>query len=153
MQNNEQQIVFLKTSVNGSACHLCVTDRRFIVIGKKSGLFSNSDTKNLFIFGFMGAAIGNVVEKHARENNANFNDGALPGIKVIDDLLDYDKKHNFDITYDSLYWAVLNSGSSNMTMLSKKSWYQFKFNRDQIDNLSKILPTLTGLCEKFKINK
>ena len=106
-----------------------------------------------FLFGVLGGPIGNAVEKHARETNTNFNDSTLPEIKVINDLLDYDKKHNFDITYDSLYWAVLNSGSSNMTMLSKKSWYQFKFNRDQIENLSKILPTLTGLCEKFKINK
>jgi hypothetical protein len=153
MANSEQQLAFFKTSVNGSACNLCITNKRFIVIGKKSGFFSNSETKGFLLGGFIGAAIGNEIDKHKRENNAAFsNSTGLPEIQVIDDLINYDPKNNFAITFDSLNWVALNIGSTNMTMISKKGWFQFKFNKAQTDNLSKLLPTLT-LSEKFKINK
>lgn len=60
-KNQEHPLAFLKTSVNGNECKLCITDKRFIIIGKKSQFFSASGIIDGVAGGAIGAVIGEAV--------------------------------------------------------------------------------------------
>jgi len=148
VQNSEQQLAVLSAVDN---CDLCITDKRLVVVGPQSYTWSAGTLVGRAVAGGIGATVATAIQKRADSKKRQKSE-PLKGL-TIDELLQKDKK-SYAVPYDEMDWLCLNRSrlGSNLTFRTKKLYRLLKLNREQVEQLTLILPKIEALKGKFKIN-
>ena len=145
MENSEHQLAVIEAFGN---CDLYITDKRLVVIKKSS--YSTGGLIGGILGGVIGGAIGSTIQREIESKKKEDEQVC----SKINELLKKDKK-NYDISYDDLYsvklskiqWSKLKSAT--LTINSKKGLYVLKLSNEQVEQLSKLLPTISALNGKI----
>ena len=148
MQNSEQQLAVLRAVDN---CDLCITDKRLVVINPKSYTWNIGSIIAGAVTCGIGAPVATAIQKHVDRQHRKKTE-PLKGL-TIDELLQKDRS-SYAVPYKEMDWLCLNRSrfGGNLTFRTKKVWKILKLNKEQVEQLSLLLPTIAALNGKFKIN-
>jgi hypothetical protein len=155
MQDSERIIALIRTvwSENFYKTYydLFLTDKRLVLVHKKSKLDSNYGTLlGGVVGGVMGALVGSYV-KNARDANEARKQEESEGAPTLDELLEADKK-SFAVPYEELEWFRLKLPKwqrCSMEFKAGKKSKEFYLIDERAELLSKILPDIPALYEKI----
>ena len=155
MQNSERLITLIKTicEENWSKVYydLFLTDKRMVLIHKKSKLDSNYGTLIGGAAGGMAGAIFGTIIKNAADSNKKKKKEEFEDAPSLDELLKVDKK-NFAVTYEDLKWFKLNrprSEYSSIVFKTEKAVRTFYLIEERAEQLFNVLPDIAALNEKL----
>jgi hypothetical protein len=152
MQNSERLIILIQTAYEENwskvLYDLFFTDKRIILIHKKSKLDSNYGTViGGAVGGVFGAVVGSVI-KNVADSSKKENSDFSPS---LDDLLKVDKK-NLAVSYQDIEWFKLNRSKWERCCIVFKTGnkirtlYLFDERADQLFNA---LPHIANLNKKL----
>jgi gas vesicle protein len=153
MQNPERLIVLIKTvceeNFYKTYYDLFLTDKRMVLIHKKSKLDANYGSLIGGVAGGIAGAILGTIMQNATDSSKKKRE--IESAQALDELLKVDKK-NFAVPYDGLEWFKLNrSRSEYCSLVFKigKKTRTFYLMDERAEQLANTLPDIVALNDKL----
>jgi len=151
MSNSEKLLLAITVVMTGEIVNLYITDKRIVGLSKATISKGKSVKVGTLMGGAVGKGITYALESKKQKEKATEELNAQLNVSSFDELLKKDE-NNFEILFSEVNWIQVNKSwiGNSLAVETADDKGAFQINKEQAEQLSQILPTISLLDGKIK---